>query len=272
MTEDIDRTVLRDLSEKVIGDVAGAMGVFMAYLGDRAGVFRALDGAARVTAEDLATMTGLNPKYLHEWLGSVCAAGYVQHHAEDQTFSITPEQASIFSREGQPSCMQGFFELVVSQFAGYEKATDTFLSGEGRGWGDHPACLFCGTDRFFRKGYQAHLIDDWIPLLPGVEARLKGGAKIADVGCGHGSSTLLMAKAYPNSTIHGIDFHVPSIEEAKGAAAQAGVTNIEFHVANAQNFAGSDYDLICMFDALHDMGDPVGAARHIHKTLVVDCR
>lgn len=267
MTEDIDRTALRDLTGKVIGDVAGAMGVLMAYIGDRAGVFRALDGAARLTLNDLATMTGLNPKYLHEWLGSVCAAGYVQHHAADETFSITPEQASIFTREGQPSCMQGFFELVVSQFAGYEKATETFLSGKGRSWGDHPACLFCGTDRFFRKGYQAHLVNDWIHVLPGVEAQLKAGAKIADVGCGHGSSTLLMAQAYPNSFVYGIDFHAPSIEEAKRAAAQAGVTNIEFHVGNAQNFAGSDYDLICMFDALHDMGDPVGAARHIRKTL-----
>lgn len=267
MTEIIDRAVLRDLTGKVIEDVAGAMSLFMAYLGDRAGVFRALDGAARLTVDDLAAATALNPKYLHEWLGSVCAAGYVEHDAEDKTFSITPEQALIFSREGQLSCMQGFFELVVSQFAGYEKATETFLSGKGREWGDHPACLFCGTDRFFRKGYQAHLIDDWIPVLPGVEARLKAGATIADVGCGHGSSTLMMAEAYPNSTVHGIDFHAPSIDEAKRAAAQAGLTNVEFHVANAQNFAGNDYDLICMFDALHDMGDPVGAARHIRKTL-----
>ena len=267
MTETINETVLNDLVGKVIGDVAGAMSLFMAYLGDQAGVFTALDGVARLTVDELAAKTGLNPKYLHEWLGSVCAAGYIQHHAEDETFSITPEQALVFTREGQPACMQGFFQLIVSQFAGHEKATETFKAGKGRPWGDHPQCLFCGTDRFFRPGYQANLVDNWIPALEGVEAKLKAGAKIADIGCGHGSSSVLLAQAYPNSTIHGIDFHAPSIEEAKKKAADAGVSNVEFQVAKAQDFAGEGYDFVCMFDALHDMGDPVGAARHIRETL-----
>jgi SAM-dependent methyltransferase len=266
MAEAIDETRLNDLVGKVIGDVAGALSLFMAYLGDQAGVFTALDGAGQLSVEQLAAKTGLNPKYLHEWLGSVSAAGYVTHHPDD-TFSLTEEQALVFTREGQPACMQGFFQLIVSQFAGHEKATETFLSGKGRPWGDHPACLFCGTDRFFRPGYQANLIDNWIPALGGVKAKLEAGARVADIGCGHGSATVLMAQAYPNSTIVGIDYHAPSIEAAEAKAAEAGVTNIEFQVARAQDFAGEGYDFACIFDALHDMGDPVGAARHIRETL-----
>jgi 2-polyprenyl-3-methyl-5-hydroxy-6-metoxy-1,4-benzoquinol methylase len=267
MAEAIDEVALNDLIGKTIGDVAGAMSLFMAYLGDQAGVFAALDGGGRLTADALARKTGLNPKYLHEWLGSVSAAGYVNHHAEDETFSITPEQALVFAREGQPACMQGFFQLIVSQFAGHEKATETFRTGIGRPWSDHPQCLFCGTDRFFRPGYQANLIEHWIPALEGVEARLKAGGKVADIGCGLGSSTVLMAQAYPNSTIHGIDLHAPSIEAARAKAAAAGVSNVEFRVARAQDFDGEGYDFACIFDALHDMGDPVGAARHIRETL-----
>ena len=267
MTEAIDETRLNDLIGKVIGDVAGALSLFMAYLGDQAGVFSALDGAGKLTLADLAAKTGLNEKYLREWLGSVSAAGYVTFDPQDETFSLTPEQALVFTREGQPACMQGFFQLIVSQFAGHEKATETFRTGQGRPWGDHPACLFCGTDRFFRPGYQANLIDNWIPSLDGVEAKLKAGARVADIGCGHGSSTVLMAQAYPNSTIVGIDYHAPSIEAARAKAAEAGVSNVEFQVAKAQDFAGEGYDFACIFDALHDMGDPVGAARHIRETL-----
>src|SRR5688500_14121486 len=173
MPETIDETRLNDLIGKVIGDVAGAMSLFMAYLGDQAGVFAALDGAGRLTLDQLAARTGLNPKYLREWLGSVAAAGYVTFHPEDETFSITPEQALVFTREGQPACMQCFFQLIVSQFAGHEKATETFKSGAGRPCGDHPAFLFCGTDRFFRPGYQANLVENWFPALDGVEAKLK---------------------------------------------------------------------------------------------------
>ena len=266
MTEAIDESRLNDLIGKVIGDVAGAMGLFMAYLGDQAGVFAALDGAGRLSVDQLAAKTGLNPKYLHEWLGSVAAAGYVTLH-EDETFSLAPEQALVFTREGQPACMQGFFEIVISQFAAQDVAVETIRSGKGRPWSDHLPCCFCGTDRFFRPGYAANLVSAWIPALEGVEAKLRAGAKVADIGCGHGSSTVLMAQAYPNSTIHGIDFHGPSIEEARKKAAAAGVTNVEFQVARAQDFAGEGFDFACIFDALHDMGDPVGAARHIRQAL-----
>jgi len=269
MTETIDEFRLNALIGKVIGDVAGAMGLFMAYLGDQAGVFAALDGAGRLTVGELAAKTGLNPKYLHEWLGSVAAAGYVTLHA-DETFSLTPEQALVFTREGQPACMQGFFEVVISQFAAQDVAVETFRSGKGRPWSDHLPCCFCGTDRFFRPGYAANLVASWIPALEGVDAKLTAGAKVADIGCGHGSSTVLMAQAYPNSTIHGIDFHAPSIEQARKQAAAAGVTNVEFQVARAQDFAGEEFDFACIFDALHDMGDPVGAARHIRQALKDD--
>jgi len=267
MSETIDEAKVQELAGKVVGDVAGALSLFMAYLGDQAGVFEAMDGAGPLTVERLAAKTGLNPKYLHEWLGSIAAAGYIGFDPASETFTLSPEQALVFTREGQPACMQGFFQLLVSQFEGHEKATETFKSGNGRPWGDHTQCLFCGTDRFFRPGYQANLVDNWIPALDGVEAKLKAGARVADIGCGHGSSTVLMAQAYPKSTIVGIDYHAPSIEEAKKKAADAGVANVEFQVAKAQDFAGEDFDFACIFDALHDMGDPVGAARHIRETL-----
>lgn len=270
MIQQIDTTKVEELAGKVIGDVAGALSLFMAYIGDQAGVFDTLDGEGRLTLAQIAEKTGYNEKYLHQWLGSVSAAGYVTFHPEDETFSLSPEQALVFAREGQPANMQGFIMAVVSQYEEHQKSVDTFRSGQGRPWGEHSQCLFCGTDRFFRPGYQANLVETWIPALDGVEAKLTSGAKVADIGCGHGSSTVLLAKAYPNSTIHGIDFHEPSIQEARRKAAEAGVTNVDFQVATAQDFDGNDYDFACIFDALHDMGDPVGAARHIREKLKDD--
>lgn len=269
MAEDFDESKLNELIGKVIGDVAGAMSLFLAYIGDRAGVFAALDGAGPLTVDALAAKTGYNRKYLNEWLGSVAAAGYVTFHL-DETFSLTPEQALVFSREGQPACMQGFIQAILSQFEAHEKAVETFRSGEGRPWSDQTPCCFCGTDRFFRPGYAANLVGSWIPALEGVEEKLKAGAKVADIGCGHGSSTVLMAQAYPNSRFHGFDFHAPSIEEARRKAEDAGVANVRFEVAMAQDYPGGDYDFACIFDALHDMGDPAGAARHIRDTLKPD--
>jgi SAM-dependent methyltransferase len=200
----------------------------------------------------------------------VAAAGYVTFHSNNETFELTPEQALVFTREGQPANLQGFVQILFSQFETHEKAVEIFKSGKGRPWSDHTACCFCGTDRFFRPGYAANLVENWIPSLAGVEAKLKAGAKVADIGCGHGSSTVLMAQAYPNSTIYGIDFHAPSIEAARAKAAEAGVNNVEFVVASAQDYPGEGFDFACIFDALHDMGDPVGAARHIRETLAPD--
>lgn len=270
MAEAVDMQKLEALAGKVVGDVAAALSLYMAYIGDQAGVYAAMDEAGPQTVEQLAERTGLNPKYLHEWLGSNAAAGYVTYDAANETFSLSPEQALVFTREGQPACMQGFVQAVVSQYESHEKAVATFKSGEGRPWSDQSQCCFCGTDRFFRPGYAANLVGEWIPSLDGVADKLKAGAKIADIGCGHGSSTVLMAEAYPNSTVIGFDFHEPSIEKAKAKAKEAGVTNVEFHVATAQDFPGEDYDFACIFDALHDMGDPVGAARHIREALKPD--
>ena len=267
---EVDMEKLEAMAGKVIGDVAGAMGVFMAYLGDQAGVFEAIDKAGPVTVEQLCETTGMNAKYLREWLGSVVAGGYVTYDPSQETYSLSEEQALIFSREGQPACMQGFFQAIVSQYEEQAKAVETFKSGKGRPWGDQSACCFCGTDRFFRPGYQAHLLDEWIPALGGVEEKLNAGAKVADIGCGHGSSVVMMAERYPNSHFVGIDFHEPSIDEARKQAAAAGVTNVEFQVATAQDFEGEGFDFACIFDALHDMGDPVGAAKRIRETLKDD--
>ena len=267
---EVDEAKLEELAGKVVGDVAGAMGVFMSYLGDQAGVFEAIDKAGPATLEQLVAKTGMNPIYLREWLGSVSVAGYVTYNPDDETYYLTEEQALIFTREGQPACMQGFFQAIVSQYEEQVKAVETFKSGKGRPWSEQSPCCFCATDRFFRPGYQAFLLTDWIPALAGVEDKLSNGAKVADIGCGHGSSTVLMAKAFPNSHFVGIDFHEPSIEEAKKHAADEGVSNVEFQVASAQDFDGDGFDFACIFDALHDMGDPVGAAKHIRETMKED--
>lgn len=270
MSEAIDFEKVHAMAGKVMHDVAGAVSLMMAYMGDQAGVFTAMDGEGPMTLEQLASKTGMEPKYLSEWLGSVSAAGYINFDPENETFELPPEKALIFTREGQPACMQGFIQAVIAQYEMHEKAVDCFKTGKGRPWSDHSQCLFCGTDRFFRPGYAANLVSNWLPALNGVTDKLEAGAKVADIGCGYGSSTVLMAKEYPNSTFVGIDFHGPSIEAAKAQAAEAGLTNVSFEVATAQDFPGDDFDFACIFDALHDMGDPVGAARHIREALKPD--
>lgn len=263
-----DEVKFEQLFGKVLADVGGAMGLFMAYLGDQAGVYAALEEAGPVSHADLAARTGVDARYLREWLSANAAFGYVDYDAESDTFSIGPEQAALFAHEGEPTCMQGFFQAVVGQYATHDTALDVFKSGRGRPWGEHHGCCFCGTDRFFRPGYAANLIHAWIPALNGVEERLKAGAKIADIGCGLGSSSILMAQSYPNSEVRGFDFHAPSIETASERGRAAGLSNLDFACSAATAFPGEgEYDLVCIFDALHDMGDPVGAARHIRKSL-----
>jgi 2-polyprenyl-3-methyl-5-hydroxy-6-metoxy-1,4-benzoquinol methylase len=259
-----------ELLGKVLGDVSGAIGLLMSYIGDQAGAYKILEEAGPCTHEELAKKSGIDARYLREWLSSNAALGYVDYNPDKDTFSLSPEQAAIFAHEGEPTCMQGFFQAVVSQYEAHETAVDVFKTGKGRAWSEHTPCCFCGTDRFFRPGYAANLVQSWIPALDGVEAKLKAGGKIADIGCGHGSSTVLLAQSYPNATVHGFDFHAPSIEEAKAKAKAAGVANVEFHTVAAKDFPGVDFDLACIFDALHDMGDPVGAATHIKQSLKPD--
>ncbi len=255
---------------KVLGDVGGAIGILMSYMGDQAGVYKVLEEIGPCTHEELADKSGIDARYLREWLSSNVALGYIDYDPEKDHFSLSPEQAALFAHEGEPTCMQGFFQAIVSQYEAHETAVDVFKTGRGRPWSDHSSCCFCGTDRFFRPGYAANLVQSWIPALDGVDAKLKAGGKIADIGCGHGSSTLLLAQSYPKSTVHGFDFHGPSIEQAKAKAKAAGVTNVEFHTVAAKDYPGDDFDLACIFDALHDMGDPVGAAAHIKQSLKSD--
>jgi len=259
-----------ELQGKVFADVGGAMAVLISYLGDQAGVYKALEDAGPCTARMLAEKSGIDARYLLEWLSANAASGYVGYDAENETFSLSPEQAALFTHEGEPTCMHGFFESIVSQYAGYETAVDVFKTGRGRPWSEHQSCCFCGTDRFFKPGYALNLVGHWIPALDGVEAKLKAGAKVADIGCGFGSSAILIAESFPNSSVIGYDFHEPSIKAAKAKAKKAGLTNVEFHVASATEYPGTDFDFACVFDALHDMGDPVGAANHIKQSLKPD--
>ena len=267
----IDQSKLEQLSGKLLGDVGGAIGVLLAYLGDQSKVYETLERNGPSTCEQLAKHTGLDTRYLCEWLSANAALGYVTYHSGDDAFSLTPEQAALFAHEGEPTCMQGFFQAVVGQYATHDTALEVFRSGRGRPWAEHDGCCFCGTDRFFRPGYAANLVAHWIPALSDVEEKLEAGANVVDIGCGHGSSTILLAQSFPKSTIHGFDFHAPSIEIATRNAAHAGVTNAVFEVAAAKAIPGrGGYDLACIFDALHDMGDPVGAAARVKNVLNPD--
>lgn len=270
-TPQVDETRLDEFAGKVIGDIGGAFDVLLGYIGDQTGVYRRLRDLGHSTAAELAKAIDVDERYLLEWLSAQSAAGYVQYDEPTETFSLTPEQATILAHEGHPAFMQGLFQQIVAQFTTHEQAISVFRSGAGRAWGEHHDCCFCGTDRFFRPGYVANLAENWLPALDGVIEKLTQGAKVADVGCGHGSSTVLLASAFPKSTFHGYDFHAPSIQAAEQAAAAAGVTdNTRFATLAAKDLPAGNFDLVCMFDALHDMGDPVGAARRIRDSLAPD--
>lgn len=267
----MDVRKVEEFAGKVMADIGGAMALLLSYIGDQTGVYRALRDIGPSSARDLAGSAGVDERYLAEWLGGQAAAGYVTYDPATERFSLTPEQAVVLAQEGHPACMQGFVQLLVSQFATHDQAVETFRSGAGRAWSEHHSCCFCGTDRFFRPGYAVNLIASWLPALEDVLGKLEEGAKVADVGCGLGSSTVLMAEAFPKSTFHGFDFHPPSIEAARTRAAEAGVSaNTRFEAVAAKDLPEEGYDLVCMFDALHDMGDPVGAARRIRRCLAPD--
>lgn len=267
----LDEARLEAFLGKVLGDVGSAFSVLLGYIGDQTGVYRGLRERGPSTAAELADAVGVDERYLLEWLSAQAAAGYVEYDVASETFAMTPEQATVLAHEGHPAFGQGLFQQVVAQCTTHEQAIEVFRSGAGRAWDEHHACCFCATDRLFRPGYAANLVDAWLPSLDGVLDKLISGAKVADVGCGHGSSTALMARAFPASSFHGFDFHAPSIETARRAAATAGVSaNTRFTTLAAKEMPAEGFDLVCMFDALHDMGDPLGAARRIRESLAPD--
>ncbi|WP_029355456.1 methyltransferase domain-containing protein [Bosea sp. 117] len=254
----------------MVADMGAAMSAALVVVGDRLGLYKALAKGPATSAE-LAERTGTAERYIREWLSAQAAAGYVAYRPEDKRFALEPEQALVFADEDSPAFLAGFGDIVEAVFHDEPKVTAAFKSGHGVGWHERDRCLFCGTERFFRTSYKHHLVQEWLPALDGVVEKLERGAKVADVGCGHGISTLLMAQAFPASTFHGFDYHEGSILEARKRAEAAGVAgNTRFETASAKAFPGEGYDLICCFDCLHDMGDPAGAARHIYEALAPD--
>jgi SAM-dependent methyltransferase len=228
-------------------------------------------GAGPLTSAEVAERTDVAERSVREWLANQAAGGYVTYDAESDRYTLPDEHALALADEDSPFYILGAFELIASLYADESKILEAFKSGAGMGWHEHDHRLFRGTERFFRPGYRAHLIDEWIPALDGVQAKLERGARVADVGCGHGASTVIMAKAFPASEFHGFDYHPESIERAREVADQEGVADrVSFEVASAKDYPGSGYDLVCVFDCLHDMGDPVGASAHVLETLAPD--
>ena len=266
----VDEAKLNEFLGKMVGDLGAAANSALAVVGDKLGLYKELAENGGLSSAQLAERTGTSERYVREWLAAQAASGYVEYDAENEHFSMTPEQTAVFADESSPVFMMGGFYGIGAVFVDEPKITEAFQTGEGVGWGDHSQCLFCGTEKFFRPGYQAHLTTEWIPALNGVKEKLQRGAKVADVGCGHGVSTTIMAQAYPNSQFVGFDSHEPSIDRAREIAAEAGVDNLSFEVTTAKAYPGEDYDLVAFFDCLHDMGDPAGAAAHARQTLKDD--
>jgi SAM-dependent methyltransferase len=266
----IDENKLHQFMGKMVGDMGAAYSAVLVLVGDRLGLYKAMLGAGPINSAELARRSGADERYLREWLAAQAAAGYIEYDAAADRYLMTPEQELVFATEGGPAFMPGAFEILASMFRDEPRISEAIKSGSGFGWHEHDQCLFRGTERFFRPGYAAHLIGEWIPALNGVREKLERGASVADVGCGHGSSTILMAKAFPKSSFIGFDYHQPSLDRAAEAAREAGVANVRFQRAAAKEYPGENYDLVAFFDCLHDMGDPVGAAAHVRKTLAAD--
>jgi SAM-dependent methyltransferase len=264
----VDPTKLQDFVNKAIGDLGGALTAQLVAIGDRLGLYKALVAHGPATSTELAQRSKTNERYLREWLAAQAAAGYLNYDPTTQRYSLGEEQAEALTNEASPAFILGGFQGMTAALKAEAKVADGFRTGRGVGWHEHHPDLFEGTRRFFQPGYAANLVSNWIPSLEGVEERLQAGAKVADVGCGLGASTMLMARAYPRSEFVGFDYHAPSIERARQLAAEAGLSErMRFEVAAAKDFPGTGYDLVTFFDCLHDMGDPVGAAAHVHKAL-----
>ena len=264
----LDQAKLEALLGKMVVELGAAANAALVLVGEKLGLFCALAELGPINSEGLARATKTHERYVREWLSAQAASGFVEYDAETETFSLSAEQAAVFADEDSPVNMAGGLYSLAAVFADEPRLTEAFKTGKGIGWGDHCSCLFCGTERFFRPGYKAHLVSEWLPALESVVERLSSGARVADVGCGHGASTTIMAAAFPTSQFSGFDFHEPSIETARQKA--KGLANVDFTVARAQDFGAGNYDLVTIFDALHDMGDPAAAAAHIRSQLKDD--
>ena len=256
---------------KVVGDFGAALSSSLVYIGQKLGLYKALASGEAVTSSELAAKTSTNERYVREWLINQAASGYVDYDVKSGRYSLAPEQAMALTDESSPFYVGGGFYVIKAMTHAVNRIEDAFKNGGGMLWGEHDPDLFVGTERFFRPGYAAHLIATWIPSLTGVEERLKAGGKVADIGCGHGSSTIIMSQAYPNSRFWGFDNHEKSIETARQRAEDAGVSDrVTFGVANANELPDEQYDMVAFFDCLHDMGDPTGACKRAYEVLNAD--
>ena len=268
---EIDSDKLNSLVGKMLGDLGGAFSVPTVRIGYRLGLFEALGQGGPLSAADLASKLSLTERYVREWAMAQAANGYVDYDAGADRFSLSPEQAMVFMAKDSPVYLEGAFDLVAAMIEGEPKVERAFREGGGVAWGDSAGCLFCAVGAFFRPGYVNSIVQAWLPAIEGAAARLEAGAKVADVGCGVGFSTLLMAKAFPASQFVGYDFHAPSIEQANAHAKAHGLADrVRFQTAPAKEIAERDFDLVTMFDCLHDMGDPRGCAAHVRRLLKPD--
>ncbi len=266
----LDMEKLEAFVFRAVDEVGATLNTALVVMGDRLGLYKALAGAGPLTPTELADRTGTAERYVREWLNAQAAGGYVEYDPESGRYTLPPEQALALTDSESPAYLPGFFQIALGSVIDSPRIAEAAETGEGVGWHQHNHNVFEGCERFFRPGYAANLLTSWLPALDGVVGKLEQGASVADVGCGHGSSTILMAKAFPSSRFTGSDYHDGSIETARQRAAEVGIDNAEFQVAPAASFEGAKYDLITMFDCLHDMGDPVGAARHVRKAIAPD--
>jgi SAM-dependent methyltransferase len=269
-TNAIDPAKLDAFITRAVTDLSAGYGGVMVSLGNRLGLYKAMAGAGPLTSRELARRAECAERYVREWLGAQVAGGYVVYHAGSETYELTPEQAFVLADEDSPVFIPNAWNVPASMWFDEDKAIEAFRSGKGVAWGDHSGRLYCGVAAFYRNAYRGSLVSQWLPALDGVVDRLKRGALVADVGCGHGHSAILMAQAFPASTFRGFDTHPESIVEAKQIATDTGVGNATFAVARADGYHGQNYDLICFFDCLHDMGDPLAAATHAAKAIARD--
>jgi 2-polyprenyl-3-methyl-5-hydroxy-6-metoxy-1,4-benzoquinol methylase len=267
----IDEAKLQAFLGKVVTDTAAAFSAPLVLVGDRLGLYQAMASGSPVTSQELAARTGLHERYVREWLLNQTASGYIEYDPASERYTLPPEHAMALADTTSPAYVGGLFYIVEAGLKAQERIARAFRSGEGLAWGDQAPELYPAVDRLFRPGYTANLVQSWIPALDGVQERLQEGATVADVGCGYGASTILLAQAFPNSRFFGFDPHAPSIEAARRSAEKAGVGDrVTFEVASAQDFPGTDYALITFFDCLHDMGDPIGAIAHTAQALAPD--